>query len=410
MQKLFCILTLSAGFLFADCARDCCDPCGTTSCDCDPCNTCNTCDSCCCTPCCCEPCDFMPPCPPDTCAYNAPVIIDIKCGWDFYATVSFLYMQAKEENLGFASSIIIPTETIPTTTVNYSSLDFDYEPAFKVGIGFNLGCDNWQFGVEYMRYSADVGSGSFSATADNSLGIVGPWNIGELLDPTSVLDQSSGFLSLTGSSFNASALWHLNMNIVDFDLSRKYFVGRCLTFKSFAGLRAAWINQDYTVNYTTITGSSTTLDTSYNISSKNSIDSWAVGARVGLDTEWLFCGGFFLYADSAFNLLYTDYCVDQNVSKNQVTIATEEVTEQAFVNSSKSLCYLRPQANVGLGLGWSDYFCCNDWFFDFRIGYDFQVYWNQNVFGMNYFTDGTQVDTIGDLYLHGLVITARLDF
>jgi len=66
--------------------------------------------------------------------------------------------------------------------------------------------------------------------------------------------------------------------------------------------------------------------------------------------------------------------------------------------------------NLGLGLGWSDYFCCNDWFFDFKIGYEMQVFWSQNVLPAVYDLAQDPSRLNGDLYLHGLTISARLDF
>lgn len=388
MQKFFCLLILTAGSLFADCA------------------------SCCVDPCCCEPCDFIPPCPPDTCAYNAPVMIDIKCGWDVYITASFLYFQAKEENLEYIGySTREPNGSIGETTLQrFGELSFDFEPAFKVGAGFNLGCDNWALNIEYMRYHADVGSGSFNhaVTADDDLDSQASLYWITTSRGLENIDFSSG--SNNNFTTSASSKWRLEMDLIDVNLSRKYFVGRCLTFEPHFGLRGGWIDQNYKVIYD-LADVSDSVET-YHFVSSNSSESWAIGLRAGLNTDWKFCGSFFLFGNTAFSILYTEYdeiCTDQQKTTSDfntgIVVSTNDIS-----NIPRELCFLRPQANIGFGLGWADYFCCNDWFFDFRIGYEFHVFWNQNVFQGNYTNSQDPTGLYGDLYLQGLLISARLDF
>lgn len=98
-------LTLSVGYAGNcqdDCGYDCCDPCGCDEC-CDPCGCDECCDPCGCDECCCEPCDFVPPCPPEDCAYNAPFIVDVCSCWDIYLTGTFIYWEALENNLDIAA-------------------------------------------------------------------------------------------------------------------------------------------------------------------------------------------------------------------------------------------------------------------------------------------------------------------
>ena len=73
--------------------------------------------------------------------------------------------------------------------------------------------------------------------------------------------------------------------------------------------------------------------------------------------------------------------------------------------------YLTPNVEFDLGLGYGTYFCNNEWYFDLTIGYDFNYFWNQNF--MRNLVDGQQTysdSDAGNLMLHGLNITARIDF
>lgn len=401
MQKLFCILALTASSLFGACDNNDCSPC-------DPCQTCNSCDTCCCSPCCCEPCDFVPPCPPDVCAYNAPVEIDIKCGWDFFVSGSFVYFQAKEENLEYITTNTVtpsPGEDVQGggNAIEHTSgpMCFDYEPAFRVGLGLRFGCDDWAIYAEYFRYHANVGRGSFSKSNSDSntdLHSAFLW----------VPENDDGFnVSLPGASTSISAntKWRLEMDLFDFNLSRKYYVGRCLTFEPHFGLRAGWIDQKYTATYVSVRDDRTVT---FNVDSTT--ESWAIGARAGLNTDWKFCGGFFLFGNSALSVLYTDYD-DISFSRTRLRqVQGESDLHGTYSIPKRELCYLRPQVDIGLGLGWSDYFCCNDWFFDLRVGYEFHTFWNQNMFPKTFDSSLDTVATGGDLYLQGLVITAKLDF
>jgi hypothetical protein len=332
-------------------------------------------------------------------------MIDIKCSWDMVLSASFLYMQAKTENLEY-----IQTSTTTPNGVNgkdgnfrYGSLSFDYEPAFKVGLGFNLGCDDWMFKFQYMRYHADVGSGSLNTTAPGDGSTTLRSRFFWAIDNTNDLPADIVFNTNESGTLGASSKWRLELDLIDFDVSRKYYVGRCLTFEPNFGIRAGWIDQKFNVTYTTVNN---TTDTSIVWTSNNTTESWAVGLKTGLDTNWAFCGGFYMFGNSEMSILYTDY---DNIFSNQqrtlTTTSTGAVDNIAF--PSRELCYLRPQFNLGIGLGWSDYFCCNDWFFDFKIGYEMHVFWSQNTL---HAVNNSFQDPTGDLYLHGLIVSARLDF
>lgn len=403
--------------------------CLTMSCYCESDQTCydNSCSTCCCTPCCCEPCDFVPPCPPDTCAYNAPFEIDIKCEWGFFVTGSFVYFQAKEENLDYLN-VTIREQTVSGTTTNNDvrsergTFCYDYKPGFRVGLGMEIGCDDWVLYAEYFRYHNKTGKGSKNVelpAGSASTEFVGSllWHIetnGQLNANNNAIIGSTSFNGGDNSlpmQYSANVSWNLDMDIVDFNLSRKYYVGRCLTFQTHVGLRAAWINQTVDINYLENSGNTVIGNPGVSEITVNAkTESWGVGPRIGLNTDWKFCGGFFLFGDAAFSILFTDYDEVSYDTCQQDTFPDGSLHVGEYTAPDVTYCFLRPQANINLGLGWADYFCCNDWYFDLRVGYEAHVLWNQNMFCKNF--DNSMDCTVpgGDLYLHGLVIKASLDF
>jgi len=311
-----------------------------------------------------------------------------------FVTGSFVYAQAKEENLTYAESRSKDSSgTNAVTTNSYSTLSYDFEPAFKVGLGFVIGCDNWDFYAEYFRYHASVGSGSFSGPdSTNSVITTTCW----YLSPFGIQDHSG--------SLSANTSWRLNFDSVDFNLRRRYFVGQCLVFQTAVGLRARWIDQEQKTTYTNVLFDTITET----VCVKNSSDSWGIGPRAAIDTEWYFCGAFRFFGNAAMSILYTDYDSIKSNATREVIGTIPPVSET--YTSSRSYCFLKPDASIALGLGWGDYWCCNDWFFDLAISYEFHTLWNQNVLPQLKDCSQDPSSFFGDLYIHGLVITARLDF
>jgi len=226
---------------------------------------------------------------------------------------------------------------------------------------------------------------------------------------------SNGWFPFWQGAFNSdvylintfSGSWDLDVDLLDIDLSRKYFVGECLTVRTMAGLRAAWIRQKYTY-----LGERT--NSTFTTSANHETKSWGVGPTVGVNTDWMFCGDFRFFFNALAGVIYTDY----STLKADFSIGGEGLGgfERSVYNQSSNPCYLRPQAELSIGLGWGSHFCDKTTYFDLEIGYSANIYWNQNMFV--YFTSEvpggfpipSTTDRYGDLSLHGLTISARLKF
>lgn len=428
---LLAIMTMTTGFLFGDATQDpidtsqitdckesscsgcSCDPCTCDPCECDPCeqidecsepceqktDCCDPCGSCSCDPCSCDPCDFCPPEAPETCSYNAPKYYELECGWakcvwDFFGSLSFVYAQAKQENLTYIETFAQDDEG--DFTCKYSNLLYDYKPAFKLGLGSKLGNDNWNFYAEYFRYTGDISNSSFENIAPAPGSMLACLYLSPFSDPISAV------------SVEADSTWKLDLNQVDFDLRRRYFVGQCLVMQPAVGIRALWINQKQNTNYSVVSVPSSFTQTDTDII-KNKYDSWGIGPRVSLDTEWSMCGAFRLFTNTGVSILYTDY----DKIKSNATRTTEEGTQDPVVqdySSSRTFCFLRPDANIALGIGWADYMSCNAWFLDLSASYEFHAYWNQNALPQLNDCSQDPSSFFGDLFIHGLVITAKVDF
>lgn len=237
--------------------------------------------------------EYSPCPPPSICAFNAPYRIESSCSWDLKTSATFLWLEAAEENLSLGTLMTVKAVDLIALETNYPFLgreihqfDFEYHPGFQLGLGFNFNCDNWEIFGEYTYFHSKTKS-SINTPVEFSF-VIPTWyfHVGDIL-----LDSSSG-------------TWKLDLDLGDLELARQYYVGRCLTFRPFGGLRGAFIRQQMEVTYEgLLSDSSAPLD--YNNVSK--VKSWGIGPRIGLDTNWMLYSNFRLFINSSASLLYTKY-------------------------------------------------------------------------------------------------------
>lgn len=319
-------------------------------------------------------------------AYNYPARTRTRCPWDFDAFASFIYWQPIQENmeLGLSNTTATPGTDLHASVIN---MDFNYKPGFKVGMGGYFDYDNWDLQLQYTWFH-NTQKQSFDAE-----------EVGQVI-------QSRGTAFLDGSAVtqyrSASQNWKLDMDIVDLDLGRWYYVGTKLTFRPSFGARAAWIGQKTETDY-----DNAVTDDFYDINKKSR--SWALGAKAALDTNWMLGSGFRLYGNGEADLLFTKY-TRASYSASHST-AAGVVTDPVSV-TQRRIYAVKPHLDLELGFGWGTYVDCNNWYLDFSAGYGFQVFFDQNMF-RSFNDDVSQgISTMpnGNLYIHGLTATFKLDF
>lgn len=342
-------------------------------------------------------------------AYNLPAVyaVNDKGCWSWlnaFVDASFTYWYAGEEGLPLAENGVLSTTTLffpqNITTVFQS---FNYKPGFKVALGI-VGNHEWSIFADYTWFR---GNNTSNSGAPPSLEITTAGATTLTGTPVWVVDdwflQGSGSQALAGT--NVTSKWRLAMDLVDLSGSRPFYEGPNLTINPYGGLRAAFIRQKMTVGLTQSTGYLTGAVPF--IQSRNSSHSWAIGPRMGVNSNWLCCGGFRFEGDFAASLLYTRY----TSVKHSEDSASTDFNPGSFTASYRNYGCLRPITEVGLGIGWGSYFWCCDYHIDFSADYEFAYYWDQNM--MRKLLDDTLTGTspaAADLYTHGLTLTARLDF
>ncbi len=353
-----------------------------------------------------------------SCAYNAPACIKLNdSAWDFYATGSFIYWQARQENMeiGLISQNdpegkIVGGGDSPFTTTYVNNMivtqpHFTYRPGFKIGVGMTFEWDNWDAYAEYTWFHGTIETGVSPLRSDTAT--IAPPN-GQYLYPI----QGTPASLATQFFQNANQSWDLKMDFLDLSLARGYYSGTKLTVRPFFGTRTAWIRQNLTTSYN---GSTKYVSTNgfHNSRESDYSSSWGIGPRAGFESNWLVGHGFRFIGNGSGDILYTRYHThsDQQVyNYNTVTPGTNPITTNSAV--SQEIDYLRTHLDLEMGFGWAMYLDNNNWHVDLSATYGFQVFWDQNMF-RNFVDNAMQAKSFapnGNLYVHGLTMTAKFDF
>lgn len=403
----------------ADCCPKPCEPkCETKpkpftkpKCEPKPCKP--VCDPCC-PPVCFErglessPCCITP-------AYSEPAAIELRCGWDIFANVNFIYWDAMQGGMDLAipGQATIVGGTITTTTVGVSATgksmifqDTDYKPGFQIGLGWAGAKDNWVVYAEYTWLHGSTHT-SESAPAPDVASINGI-----ALPQSGIWIPSSLFSGVFSNRYanHISSKWKYKIDLLDAQLSRPFYSGTRFTLEPFFGLRAAWIRQNLHLTATNLatTGVATTGPSRQGHYSSRSA---AVGPRVGMNGNWFFGYGIRFIGDVSTSLLFTGYDVKQNLDSPDVSSGSDPFPVKVKMDDYNAL---RPNLDLSLGLGWGSYFLCRRMHWDISATYDFSIFWEQNMIrNLADLTCGTFSDHssyAGDLYLQGLTIKTQFDF
>ena len=368
------------------------------------------------TPCCkpkpcCPPVCFERGYPTSNCctpaAYLEPANIDIRCGYDFFATASFTYWEAMQDgmDLGLPAQATnlnpLTSPTVPATGHNVLVQDFDFKPGFQLGLGWSGMRDGWTLYGEYTWFRSKTHT-SKTAPAPG-VGQINGINVGAfgIWMPSNWLP--SGDYANNNFTTSISSKWKCNIDIADLQLSRPSYVGTHFILEPFFGLRGLWIRQRMNISASILPPSTSRRSADYKSYS------WALGPKGGFNGKWHMGYGLRFIGDASASLLYTRY-TDVSLDVGSPLPASLLPIKVKLDDYGT----LRPNLDLSLGLGWGSYFCCRGFHWDLAATYDLSVFWQQNM--MRYLADltsspGNHPDGApSNLYLQGLTLKTEFDF
>lgn len=310
--------------------------------------------------------------------------------------MSFIYWQPTEDNLEIGAVNNIGG-TAGTIRGNVVDMDFDFKPGFKIGVGGYFTYDNWDSHGEYTwLHTTNKESTSVNSSASSTQTILPMWG-----SPA------------TAGAFvynSASAKWKMNMDILEVDLGRWCYVGTQLLFRPAFGARAAFIRQNYNVTYQAnnpFPGNSTFRKSVVNSKSH----SWGIGPQTSLNANWLVGYGLRFFGIGEADLLFTQYSSLES-NENNTPLAPSTASLAQFSMKQDDHNTLRAHLDLQLGIGWGMHWSCHGVYTDLQLGYDFQVFFDQNMF-RHYnnasMTANSQAPN-GSLYIQGLTAQFLISF
>jgi hypothetical protein len=331
--------------------------------------------------------------PPCNCGYNCPARIDAKGVWDYFVSATFLYWQPKERGLSIATLYDFTNSGLEKgATVD---LEIPFRPALQVGLGFSSDGDGWDILAKYTRFYETI-------SKNKNIPL---YSFGDTLG-TKYFSPLWFFSNLHPSgdiqSYAFHAKWKLQCNFVDLTMGRSAFTGRWLIIHPFFGLKGGLIDQKVKCLYEN--RDSLGL---YSTSSSNRLHSWLIGPKAGADTNWSLGCGFRFYGNISAALLYQHFkiALDDSIDPLNTLPSFSNFTLHTTKKS------LTPNFDLSLGFGWGSYFNDRNWHLDFTIGYDFQIYLDQNLLQSYNFAANNAFDFVSHgLMFHGLKLGAQIDF
>lgn len=323
------------------------------------------------------------------------------CG-GFSVYGEYLYWKVVQEQMQYAAVLPGGVQGIieqigdgdPVNVVDSVSLtdpSFEYQSGFRVGIGYQVPCSNWDFQLSWLRLHEKVSSSVSEAN-------------GGVIPLTSPISSLFGFIDSEPMGFGfgseATSHWKFEFDTIDFQVGRVCAISNCLLVRPYIGIKAASIKQKQEIEYFGFALNDDIVD----IENQKKNDFRGIGPSIGIDADWEFFPHFSLTSGICGSLLYGKFDIHGNpnvsVLDNSINIS---------LHNSKS-SRIRPAVDAKIGVEWQDCLCNQ---FPVKIGvvYEVQYWWNQ------WQVPSSVISSIiggsspqGDLMLYGLTVHAGFGF
>lgn len=352
-------------------------------------------------------------CPPADCPCPTSRSLLDPCG-NWYFDVEGLAWEACTDGLAYATKESESNSGSGSPGGNDCSTDCDrtiknrvknlgskWDGGFRIGLGCDLPCDEWDFAVTWTWFRTNVKSHE-NAEGDDRL------------------TASWGRDNLFYRTHEARAHWSLNLNVLDFEFGREFCVSPCLSLRPFMGIRAAWVDQHYKINYKSERfvfpekpeegedGFALTKDESIRMKSRFS----GAGVVGGLDSEWKLGCGLSIYGDVAASLLWGKFRRRTHDTESYFDDCENFIGKKCYEqqdNTHTGGC--RAITDAAIGLRWRQFFDCDRIALTVSVGWEHHCFFDQNRFEniASPLKPQPQVER-GDLYTQGVTVAARLDF
>lgn len=335
-----------------------------------------------------------------------------ECG-EFKVYGNYLYWQVSQDQMQYAavlpgglSSIINLFQnrsTTPTTVaisefVEMAEQSFDFNSGFRVGLGYEVPCSNWDMDLSWTRFHKRQNS----CVTDATFGVI-PLE----MPITSIF----GFINLpSGGTFGfanrATSSWKFEYDVVDFEVGKRMRLMDCSTVRPFVGVKLASIKQHQSIGYFGFVDNFINkVPTALTVGNLKKNSFRGVGPSFGVDAAWEIIPDLNLTSGISGALLYGKFSVSQ---EPRLAEGLDSLTVTLRNNKKNRVV---PTVNGNIGVDWDATFC-DSFELQVGIGYEIQYWWNQWHIGSSsvgsIFTGGATAH--GDLMIQGLTVQLGVGF
>lgn len=337
---------------------------------------------------CCEPTIIaMEPLDPCVIAsgYPYPATISPCDGWDFYVKGSLMYLGVGSDPNAFTAQRTsfdgLKTKNLFQKTA--------YLPAFDVSLGFDLG--SVVFEANYFRYYHHNTS-HFSAGNAAAILLTGAAP-GSFALPPVVFERVKA-----KSTFNIDRL------IVS--LQKPVYLGNRIIMSLGYGLRTLWVEQKYDFICSGFPFPPPNGNPTSSGFTKTDHQSWSTGPDLLLRAKALLPWHLRALVDLDLAIMVG------TLTKGFQTTSypnAPAVVNNTTVKIDKHPHFIQAFSGGQIGLGWGNYFACDQYHVDFTFSYTFE-YNHMFVFGFPFLPPAVADLTQAPWLMHGFVLSGRLDF
>lgn len=275
-------------------------------------------------------------------------------GGGVYFEGAAIYWKSGYDDLVIAGRVRTPSSGGPET-MKLLKLQNDYSLGLKFGMGLDFKRDvwdtfaNWTWLKTHHSDRREVSSFQFQTL----LGAVYPQ---ELVD---------------NFANRVTSHWQFELNTIDFELGRNFFISKFINLRPFAGVKGGWITQQLKVIYGDVIDSNG-IPFSTPIRTRFKDHMWCLGPRIGINTRWVLGrSNFALLANVAADLMWEDF-----QPSSQVSYLDGFGNQPSIGRVRQHIQDLTPVMEAMFGLDWGHCFG-GVAYLNIAVGYEMQYWWDQ---------------------------------
>lgn len=342
-------------------------------------------------------CEAVPCIPAIAQVITTPTNPVVRCQANFFFSTEYLLMTATEGGLSYARDNFPLQSFSDQQNRECYEVNFDWNSGFRLGIGYNMGHDRWDTQVLWT-WMRNQGNGHHSDTNNQ-------------LFATNAMPGVSAESGIMADRFETHMT--IQLNLLDWQLGREFFLSKWLKVRPFTGLRTGWVNQDWKTKGTGNVIAMNNDLTAYIV--KMEQEFWGIGPMIGFNSEWGVISRLSLYANGSLTLLsgfFKDHRNDQGLQASPSAVINNPFSKHTHCGQSIT--------ELQLGLRWNQWCSHERYRFSLQAGWDvillsdhnhlFAINGQSQSLGTSYGQTQHLQEMKGNLMFQGLSFGCRLDF